>query len=57
MFVAKNIPLQMQLNLLDRLAAIVGDMNVDIYAGTADPNLSMQAGCQSNDFKCIVAGL
>lgn len=51
MFVAQYIPFQLQLNLLDRLPAIVGDMYVNIYACSADPDLSMKACSDPNDFQ------
>lgn len=44
MFVAQNIPLQLQFNFSDSLAAIVGYVDVNIDGGPADPNLTVQAG-------------
>jgi len=40
----------LKFNLFDDFAAVVGDVDVDVDAGTADPDLAMEAGCETNDF-------
>lgn len=55
--IAKDIPFQSKFNLSDGLATMVGDMNINVDAGTADPHLSMQTGCNANNFKSVFARL
>lgn len=49
MFVTKNVPLQLQFDLPNRLAAMVHNVNINVDAGAADPDLPMQTGCDFND--------
>jgi hypothetical protein len=55
-FVAQNIPLELKLNLLDILPAIVDDMYIDVDAGSADPDLSVKTSRYSYDIEDTVAG-
>jgi hypothetical protein len=49
-FVAKYVPFKLKLNLFNLLATVVGDVDIDVNAGPADPNLPVQASCNPNDF-------
>jgi hypothetical protein len=40
-FVAEYISFQLEVDLLDHLAAVVRDVHVDIYARPTDPDLSV----------------
>jgi hypothetical protein len=51
MFVAQYISFQLQLNLFDHLAAVVGDVDVDVDARPTNPDLPMEACCDANDFQ------
>lgn len=55
MFVAKNVSFQLELDLLDGLATIIGYVNVDIDARSADPDLPVQASCDSDNFDGSIA--
>jgi hypothetical protein len=49
-FVAENIAFQLKLNLLDSLTTIVGNVNIDVDARSANPDLPVQASCYSDNF-------
>ena len=55
-FVAKYVSFQLKLDLLYRLAAIVDDVNIDVEAGSANPDLSMEPCSNPNNFDSGVAG-
>lgn len=55
MFVTEDVPLELQLEPLDRLAAAVRDVRIDKQARTADPHLPVQARHQSDNLDAIVA--
>lgn len=57
MFVAQYVPLQLEFNLLDSFSAVVGDMYVDVDAGPADPNLSVESSRHSYDIERGFTGL
>jgi hypothetical protein len=54
-FVAKNVPFELKLNLLYLLATVVGNVDIDVDAGSADPDLPMQASRDPNDFDSGIA--
>lgn len=57
MFVTEYVPFQLKLNPLHRLAAVVGDMDIDVKTGAADPDLSMQTSSDSDNFHRGIAEL
>ena len=53
-FVTKYVSLQLQLYFLDRFAAVVGNVHVNINVCPADPDLPMEACRQSDNFeRCL----
>jgi hypothetical protein len=54
-FVTKNVPFDLKLNLFDLLATVVGNVDIDVDAGSADPDLPVQASRDSNDFDSGIA--
>jgi hypothetical protein len=53
-FVAEDVSLQLQLDFLDLLATVVGDVNVNVDTRSADPDLTMQTCSNSDDFDAKV---
>lgn len=54
MLVAKNVPLQLHLQLLNCLSAVVCNVNIHKNAGSANPNLTMNTSGHLNRVDAII---